>query len=60
MPVADELHFNVPGLSREENPEVRADMVYYPTPNGGESSRQVLYPTVEAYHTIIIIIIFLV
>lgn len=35
MQVVEELHFNVPGMSGEENPKVRADMVYYPTPNGG-------------------------
>ncbi|GIN98141.1 large subunit of N,N-dimethylformamidase [Siminovitchia terrae] len=35
MPVAEELYFNVPGMAGDENPRVRADMVYYPTPNGG-------------------------
>ncbi|MFK2825301.1 N,N-dimethylformamidase [Bacillus sp. B190/17] len=35
MPVAEELYFNIPGLSGEENPRVRADMVFYHTPNGG-------------------------
>lgn len=35
MPVAEELYFNIPGLGGSENPRVRADMVYYPTPNGG-------------------------
>ncbi|MEH7343184.1 N,N-dimethylformamidase beta subunit family domain-containing protein [Bacillus sp. JJ1532] len=35
VPVAEELYFNIPGLGGEENPRVRADMVYYPTPNGG-------------------------
>ena len=35
MQVVEELHFNVPGMGGEENPKVRADMVYYPTPNGG-------------------------
>jgi N,N-dimethylformamidase len=33
--VLEELHFNVPGLGGTENPRVRADMVYYTTPNGG-------------------------
>lgn len=35
VPVAEELYFNITGLGGEENPKVRADMVYYPTPNGG-------------------------
>ncbi|WP_066399060.1 N,N-dimethylformamidase beta subunit family domain-containing protein [Neobacillus mesonae] len=35
VPVAEELYFNIPGLGGQENPRVRADMVYYPTPNGG-------------------------
>lgn len=35
MPVTEELHFNIPGLAGDENPGVRADIVYYPTPNGG-------------------------
>ena len=35
MPVAEELYFNIPGLGGLEHPKVRADMVYYPTPNGG-------------------------
>ncbi|GAB7387635.1 large subunit of N,N-dimethylformamidase [Bacillaceae bacterium] len=35
MQVVEELFFNVPGMGGEENPKVRADMVYYPTPNGG-------------------------
>lgn len=35
MQVAEELHFNLPGMSGEENPRVRADIVYYETPNDG-------------------------
>lgn len=35
MQVAEELHFNLPGMSGEENPRVRADIVYYKTPNDG-------------------------
>ncbi|HEY9576700.1 MAG TPA: N,N-dimethylformamidase beta subunit family domain-containing protein, partial [Pseudobacillus sp.] len=35
MPVAEELYFNIPGLSGDQNPRVRADMVFYHTPNGG-------------------------
>lgn len=35
MQVVEELFFNVPGMGGYENPRVRADMVYYPTPNGG-------------------------
>jgi N,N-dimethylformamidase len=33
--VLEELGFNIPGLNGTENPRVRADMVYYTTPNGG-------------------------
>ena len=33
--VLEELFFNLPGLGGGENPRVRADMVYYTTPNGG-------------------------
>ena len=33
--VLEELLFNYPGLNGTENPRVRADMVYYTTPNGG-------------------------
>ena len=35
MPVVEDLFFNIPGLAGDENPRVRADIVYYPTPNGG-------------------------
>jgi N,N-dimethylformamidase len=35
VPVTEELFFNIPGLSGDEHPRVRADMVYYPTPNDG-------------------------
>jgi N,N-dimethylformamidase len=35
MQVVEELFFNVPSMGGVENPRVRADMVYYPTPNGG-------------------------
>lgn len=35
MQVAEELHFNLPGMGGEENPRVRADIVYYETPNDG-------------------------
>lgn len=35
LQVVEELFFNVPGMGGYENPKVRADMVYYPTPNGG-------------------------
>lgn len=35
MQVVEELYFNVPSMGGAENPRVRADIVYYPTPNGG-------------------------
>jgi N,N-dimethylformamidase len=35
LEVVEELFFNLPGLGGTQNPRVRADMVYYPTPNGG-------------------------
>lgn len=35
LQVVEELFFNVPSMGGAENPRVRADMVYYPTPNGG-------------------------
>lgn len=35
VPVTEELYFNTPGLSGDEHPRIRADMVYYPTPNDG-------------------------
>src|SRR5699024_3150678 len=35
MLVAEELYFNIPGMDGEEYPKVRADIVYYKTPNDG-------------------------
>lgn len=35
LEVVEELYFNVPGVGGSHNPRVRADMVYYTTPNGG-------------------------
>jgi N,N-dimethylformamidase len=35
MQVVEELYFNVPSMGGAENPRVRADIVYYPTPKGG-------------------------
>jgi N,N-dimethylformamidase len=35
LEVVEELFFNVPGVGGTQNPRVRADMVYYTTPNGG-------------------------
>lgn len=35
LQVVEELYFNVPGMGGTENPNVRADMVYYKTPNEG-------------------------
>jgi N,N-dimethylformamidase len=35
LEVVEELFFNVPGLGGTQNPRVRADMVYFMTPNGG-------------------------
>jgi N,N-dimethylformamidase beta subunit-like protein/concanavalin A-like lectin/glucanase superfamily protein len=35
LEVVEELFFNVPGVGGTENPRVRADMVFYTTPNGG-------------------------
>jgi len=50
MPVAEELYFNVPGMAGDENPRVRADMVYYPTPKTEvQYSPPVPSLTAEAY-----------
>jgi N,N-dimethylformamidase len=35
LEVLEELFFNVPGADGPNNPRVRADIVYYTTPNGG-------------------------
>jgi N,N-dimethylformamidase len=35
LEVVEELFFNAPGLGGTQNPRVRADMVYFMTPNGG-------------------------
>ncbi|MEA2626725.1 MAG: hypothetical protein QOD06_2770 [Candidatus Binatota bacterium] len=35
LQVLEELYFNVPGIGGAENPRVRADVVFYETPNGG-------------------------
>jgi N,N-dimethylformamidase len=35
MVVLEELYFNLSGVNGIEHPKVRADMVYYPTRNGG-------------------------
>ncbi|MCZ7662598.1 MAG: N,N-dimethylformamidase [Thermoleophilia bacterium] len=35
LEVLEELFFNVPGMSGTQNARVRADIVYYTTPNGG-------------------------
>lgn len=35
LEVLEELFFNVPGLGGKENPRVRADLVYFKTPNEG-------------------------
>ncbi|MET8182195.1 N,N-dimethylformamidase beta subunit family domain-containing protein [Streptomyces sp. NPDC005336] len=35
LEVLEELYFNAPGTGGTEDPRVRADIVYFPTPNGG-------------------------